>query len=144
MSKGRILNYYVNGPEIITMKGRSKEPHGLIRNCIFRNGAMCREEVITFDQLPKKVNAQVENPHDTTNVYIEVLYKGQRYYTIFSDGIQKGYRNDGTWLFTGAENLFCGDLPERHLQKVPHIKKMLAYIHDDMSRRGRDFKNTGS
>ena len=29
------------------------------------------------------------------------------------------------------------------MRKVPHIKKMLSYIHDDMSRRGRDFKNYG-
>lgn len=40
LSKKRILNYYVNGPEIITVKGRSKEPKGLRRNCIFRNGTL--------------------------------------------------------------------------------------------------------
>lgn len=143
LSKGIILDYYVNGPEIKIVKGRSKEPHGLSRNCVFRNGAMCREKVIPYNQLPKKVRTRAVNPDDTTNVYVEVLYKGQLYYTIFSDSIQKGYRKDGTWLFTGAENLFCGDLPERHLQKVPHINKMLSYIHDDMSRRGRDFKKYG-
>ena len=143
LSKGQILHYYVNGPEIITVKGRSKEPHGLSRDCIFRNGAKWREKVIPYNQLPKKVRTRVVNPNDTTNVYIEVFHKGQLYYTIFSDSIQKGYQHNGTWLFTGAENLFCGDLPERHLQKVPHIKKMLSYIHDDMSRRGRDFKKYG-
>ena len=143
LSKEMILEYYVNGPEIITVKGRSKEPHGLSRNCVFRNGAMWREKVIPYNQLPKKLWKKVENPHDTTNVYIEVLHKGRLYYIIFSDSIQKGYQHDGTWLFTGAESLFCGDLPERHLQKVPHIKKMMSYIHDDMSRRGRDFNKYG-
>lgn len=39
--------------------------------------------------------------------------------------------------------MFCGVLPEKHLQKVPHINKMLSYIHGDMSRRGRDFKKYG-
>lgn len=143
LSKGQILHYYVNGPEIITVKGRSKEPQGLHRNCIFRNGTLCREEVITYNQMPQKVQAKVENHRDTTNVYIEVHHKGQLYYLIFRDSIQKGYRQDGTWLFTGAKNLFCGDLPGKHLQKVPHINKMLSYIHDDMSRRGRDFKKYG-
>jgi hypothetical protein len=85
----------------------------------------------------------VEKPADTTNVYIEVNYKGKLHYIVFSDSIQKGYRQDGTWLFTGAKNLFCGVLPEKHLQKVPHINKMLSYIHGDMSRRGRDFKKYG-
>lgn len=143
LSQNRILYYYVNGPEIKTVTGRNKEPHGLSRNCIFRNGTLYREKVITYNQLPKKVRTKVERPDDTTNVYIEVNYKGKLYYIVFSDSIQKGYRQDGTWLFTGAENLFCGDLPERHLQKVPHINKMLSYIHDDMSRRGRDFKKYG-
>ena len=143
LSKGQILHYYVNGPEIITVKGRSTEPHGLSRKCIFRNGTLYREKVITYNQLPKKVRTKVERPDDTTNVYIEVNYKGKLYYIVFSDSIQKGYRQDGTWLFTGAENLFCGDLPEKHLRKVPHINKMLSYIHDDMSRRGRDFKKYG-
>ena len=143
LSKGQILHYYVNGPEIITVKGRSTEPHGLSRNCIFRNGTLYREKVITYNQLPKKVRTKVERPDDTTNVYIEVNYKGKLYYIVFSDSIQKGYRQDGIWLFTGAENLFCGDLPKRHLQKVPHINKMHSYIHDDMSRRGRDFKKYG-
>ncbi|MBR6161897.1 MAG: hypothetical protein IKQ75_08530 [Bacteroidales bacterium] len=143
LSKGQILNYYVNGPEIKTVMGRNKEPHGLIRNCIFRNGTLYREEAITYNQLPKKVQTKVENPHDTTNAYIEVHHKGQLYYLIFSNSIQKGYRDDGTWLFTGAEDLFCGDLPENQWQKVPHIKKMLSYIHDDMSRRGRDFPKYG-
>ena len=140
LSKGKILDYYVNGPEIKTVEGRSKEPHGLSRNCVFRNGAMCREKVIPYNQLPKKVRTRVVNPDDTTNVYVEVLYKGQLYYTIFRDSIQKGYRKDGTWLFTRTENLFCGDLPEKHLQKVPHFNKMLSYIHKDMSCRGRDFE----
>ena len=143
LSKGQILNYYVNGPEIKTVMGRNKEPHGLIRNCIFRNGTLYREEAITYNQLPKKVQTKVENPHDTTNAYIEVHHTGQLYYLIFSNSIQKGYRDDGTWLFTGAEDLFCGDLPENQWQKVPHIKKMLSYIHDDMSRRGRDFPKYG-
>ncbi|MBO4504054.1 MAG: hypothetical protein J5730_04525 [Bacteroidales bacterium] len=143
LSKGQILHYYVNGPHIKTVKGRSKESQGLIRNCIFRNGTLYREEVITYNQLPKKVQTKVENPHDTTNTYIEVHHKGQLYYLIFSNSIQKGYQNDGTWLFTGSENLFSGDLPENQLQKVPHIKKMLSYIHDDMSRRGRNFQKYG-
>ena len=143
LSKGQILHYYVNGPEIKTVKGRSKESQGLIRNCIFRNGSLYREEVITYNQLPKKVQTKVENPHDTTNTYTEVHHKGQLYYLIFSNSIQKGYQNDGTWLFTGSEDLFCGDIPENQLQHVPHIKKMLSYIHDDMSRRGRNFKSYG-
>ena len=143
LSKKRILRYYVNGPEIITVKGRSKEPQGLHRNCIFRNGTLYREEVIPYHQLPQKVQAKVESPRDTTNVYIEMHHKDQLYYLIFRDGIQKGYRQDGNWLFTGAENLFTGELSENHLRKVPHIKKMLSYIHDDMSRCGRDFKKYG-
>lgn len=143
LSKGRILNYYVNGPEIKTVMGRSKEPQGLHRNCIFRNGTLYREKVIPYNQLPQKVQAKVVNNRDTTNVYIEMHHKDQLYYLIFRDGIQKGYRQDGTWLFTGAKNLFCGDLPENQWQKVPHIKKMLSYIHDDMSRRGRDFQKNG-
>ena len=143
LSKKRILWYYVNGPEIITVKGRSKEPQGLHRNCIFRNGTLYREEVIPYNQLPQKVQAKVVNHRDTTNVYIEMHHKDQLYYLIFRDGIQKGYRQDGTWLFTGTENLFTGELSENHLRKVPHIKKMLSYIHNDMSRRGRDFKNYG-
>lgn len=143
LSKGQILHYYVDGPEIITVKGRSTEPHGLSRKCIFRNGTLYREKVITYDQLPKKVRIKVEKPADTTSVYIEVNYKGKPHYIVFSDSIQKGYRQDGTWLFTGAKNLFCGVLPEKHLQKVPHINKMLSYIHGDMSRRGRDFKKYG-
>lgn len=143
LSKKRILNYYVNGPEIITVKGRSKEPKGLRRNCIFRNGTLYREEVITYNQLPEKVQTKVEKPADTTNVYIKVNHKGELYYIVFTDSIQKGYRQDGTWLFTGAENLFSGDLPAEKLQKVPHIHKMLSYIHEDMSRRGRDFGKFG-
>ena len=143
LSKKRILGYYVNGPEIITVKGRSKEPQGLHRNCIFRNGTLYREKVIPYNQLPQKVQAKVVNNRDTTNVYIEMHHKDQLYYLIFRDGIQKGYRQDGTWLFTGTENLFTGELSENHLRKVPHIKKMLSYIHNDMSRRGRDFKKYG-
>lgn len=143
LSKKRILNYYVNGPENITVKGRSKEPKGLRRNCIFRNGTLYREEVITYNQLPEKVQTKVEKPADTTNVYIKVNHKGELYYIVFTDSIQKGYRQDGTWLFTGAENLFSGDLPAEKLQKVPHIHKMLSYIHEDMSRRGRDFGKFG-
>ena len=143
LSKKRILGYYVNGPEIITVKGRSKEPQGLHRNCIFRNGTLYREKVIPYNQLPQKVQAKVESPRDTTNVYIKVNHKGELYYIVFTDSIQKGYRQDGTWLFTGAENLFSGDLPAEKLQKVPHIHKMLSYIHEDMSRRGRDFGKFG-
>ncbi|MBR3557570.1 MAG: hypothetical protein IKN78_01680 [Bacteroidales bacterium] len=143
LSKKRILNYDVNGPEIITVDGRSKEPKGLSRKCIFRNGTLYREKVITYDQLPKKVRTKVERTDDTTNVYIEVNCKGTLYYIVFSDSTQKGYRQDGTWLFTGAENLFSGDLPAEKLLKVPHINKMLSFIRDDMSRRGRDFKKYG-
>lgn len=143
LSKGQILHYYVNGPEIITVKGRSTEPHGLSRKCIFRNGTLYREKVITYNQLPKKVRTKVERPDDTTNVYIEVNCKGTLYYIVFSDSIQKGYRQDGTWLFTGAENLFSGNLTAEKLLKVPHINKMLSFIRDDMSRRGRDFKKYG-
>ena len=89
------------------------------------------------------MQTKVENPYDSTNVYKEVHREDKLYYIIFSGGIQKGYRDDGTWLFTGSENLFSGDLPENQLQKVPHIKKMLSYIHDDMSRRGRNFQKYG-
>lgn len=89
------------------------------------------------------MQTKVEKPADTTNVYIKVNHKGELYYIVFTDSIQKGYRQDGTWLFTGAENLFSGDLPAEKLQKVPHIHKMLSYIHEDMSRRGRDFGKFG-
>lgn len=143
LSKEQILHYYVNGPEIKVVEGRNKEPKGLIRDCIFRNGTLYREEAITYNQLPKKVQTKVENPHDTTNTYIEVHHKGRLYYLIFSDSIQKGYQENGSWVFTGAENLFSGNLPAEKIQKVPHIHKMLSYIHGDMSRRGRDFGKFG-
>lgn len=39
--------------------------------------------------------------------------------------------------------MFSGNLTAEKLLKVPHINKMLSFIRDDMSRRGRDFKKYG-
>lgn len=38
LSKGQILDYYINGPTIFVVKGRNKEPHGLENQCVFLNG----------------------------------------------------------------------------------------------------------
>ena len=46
-------------------------------------------------------------------------------------------------MFTGAKELYWGNLPVESLQPVPHIKDMLIYIHEDMIRRGQDFAING-
>lgn len=143
LSKNQILDYYINGPTIVIMKGRSQEPRGLHNKCVFLNGRWVKEEIIPFSKLPQKVQNQVENPQDTTLIYKCTRHKGRSYYTIFADNIQRSYRTNGTWMFIGHEDLYSGKLPSESLQHIPHIKQMLSYIHDDMSRRGRDFKKYG-
>lgn len=143
LSKNQILDFYINGPTIVFMKGRSQEPRGLHYQCVFRNGRWVREEIIPFSKLPQKVQNQVDSPQDTTLIYKCTRHKGRYYYTIFADGIQRSYKTNGKWMFIGPEDLYSGSLSTESLQHVPHIKQMLSYIYDDMSRRGRDFKHYG-
>ena len=143
LSKGRILDYSVNGPEIETVEGRSREPHGLANKNIFASGWTPFIKEIPFEQLPQRIQKQIDNPLDTTTRCYIFPHEGQDYYLITIGNIKKGYQNDGEWLFIGDENVFSGNLPVEKLQDVPHIKKMLSYIHKDMSRRGRDFEKYG-
>lgn len=143
LSKNQILDYYIDGPTIVMMKGRSQEPHGLHYQCVFRNGRGVREDIIPFSELPQKVQNQVNNPQDSTLICKRTRHKGHYYHTVFADDIQKSYKKNGKWMFIGDADLYSGNLPTESLQHVPHIKQMLSYIHDDMSRRGRDFKKYG-
>ena len=143
LSKGQIQEYYINGPTIFVVKGRNKEPHGLGNQCVFLNGRWRHEKTIPYSKLPQKIKNLVTNPQDTTLIYEQSLYKGHYYYAIFTDSIQRGYHANGKWMFTGAKELYWGNLPVESLQSVQHIKQMLTYIHEDMSRRGQDFAING-
>ena len=143
LSKGKILDYYVNGPEIKTVEGRSKEPQGFANKSIFGSGWTPFIEEIPFEHLPQKIQKQTDKPLDTTMRCYIFPHEGQNYYLISIDNIKKGYQNDGKWMFIGDENSFSGNLPAEKLRDVPHIKKMLSYIHKDMSCRGRDFEKYG-
>ncbi|MBR6064770.1 MAG: hypothetical protein IKP54_11530 [Bacteroidales bacterium] len=146
LSKKQVLFYSINGPMLYIVKGRSKEPHGLKglqKKSFFHYGNGWDEKLILYSKLPKLIRTKIKNSQDINKIYRQTSISGKHYYTIFIDSIQQGYRSDGKCLFIASENLYSGDLPAEKLQEVPYIEQMLNYIHEDMSRRGRNFDKYG-
>lgn len=173
LTRGRLLSFHVNGPEIWLVPGRNNEPRGVYRETVFGRSAWS-EKNCSFDQLPTAVQRSVLLKMDTTQisryqcfsqkfmwgirekkngeqVFWRKPYKSALYYRVYVDGICWGYNKKGQRLYV-AKSVHWEDsdedekywsLDRKNLSHIAGVDKMLDAISQDMSARGRDFAKYG-
>ena len=173
LTRGRLLSFHVNGPEIWLVPGRNNEPRGVYRETVFGRSAWS-EKNCSFDQLSTAVQRSVLLKMDTTQisryqcfsqkfmwgirekkngeqVFWRKRYKSALYYRVYVDRICWGYNKKGQRLYVAKsvrwedsdEDEKYWSLDRKDLSHIAGVDKMLDAISQDMSARGRDFAKYG-
>lgn len=144
LSRRLLVEYGINGPCIVHVKGRSTEPEGSIDKVMFP-WYRYRGKTYSYREYPKAVERQLPERHDKTGVSeVYTFRKGlHRYYLVtFGDEVCYGYRSNGELLFVGHSSWNTG-LERADLENFPIIDTLLETVAEDMRSRGRDFSRYG-
>jgi hypothetical protein len=164
LTKARLTDYYVNGPTIYFVNGRSKVPQGLYRNTFFNEHYYLTEKEISFEQLPSALQA-VAMQFDTSKIEtfrrfspyywkyrqnrdgsITNIRKKQKpgsFYRVYTDSLCYGFDAKGRLRYVGHWDEWEGRLTSEALNHFSGIDKMLAAVNQDMTERGRNFPKYG-
>ena len=164
LTKARLTDYYVNGPTIYFVNGRSKVPQGLYRNAFFNKYYYHTEKEISFGQLPSALRA-VAVQFDTSKIEtfrrfspyywkyrqnrdgsitnIRKKHKPGYFYRVYTDSLCYGFDAKGRLQYVGHRDEWEGRLTSEALNHFSGMDKMLAAVNQDMTERGRNFLKYG-
>ena len=164
LTKAQLTDYYVNGPTIYFVKGRSKVPQGLYRNTFFKEYYYQTEKEISFGQLPTALRA-VAVQFDTSKIEtfrrfspyywkyrqnrdgsitnIRKKRKSGYFYRVYTDSLCYGFDAKGRLLYVGCRDEWEGHLSSEALNRFSGMDKMLTAVDQDMAERGRNFQKYG-
>ena len=160
LTRGRLLDYSVNGPTYYYVEGRNDEPCGLYEKTLFAKDWSLDAKDCDFKQLPEAVKKATLSLTDTTKIsgcqhfshYYTWKYRMKKtrmkkhkvgdHYRIFTDSISHGFDAQGRHVYVGNEE-YLGRLDPTYLSYIPEIDTMMVAIRLDLSRRGRNFEKYG-
>ena len=141
LTRRQLLDADINGPMIVWVDGRSKEPHGLDSLTVF--GWMGGDiQYFDCDVLPKAVRSHLPKEYhiDGMTQYDGFTVNGNKYYTIsYSSGTEVGFDNHGRWLFLYKKD----SLTQEELVRMTGSTRIYEAVVKDMAARGRDFPRYG-
>lgn len=143
LTRRLLLHEGINGPSIVYVDGRNKEPRGLDSLSVFGwMGGDKKYFDCDFDALPKAVRSHLPKEYhiDGMTQYDGFTVDGKKYYTIsYSSGIEAGFDIQGHWLFLYKRD----SLTQEELVRLTGSTQVYEAVVKDMAARGRNFSRHG-